>query len=548
MRSRGGAEGRPSTASSGWSGAPALLALLFFGPALLLGGAPRDGGDPPGGHRRARRPDRGALRPDPVAGWIWWRRPLRGRLAAWLNLVAMVLAIVATILVHPLVTGCVERERPMELFLVGIDHHFAPLEVRECLAVPKERRDDAARSPCTRRRGRTRRSSSPRATARSSTSRAACPTEANSRSRPSPASCRAPRIPTRPSTACGRARPPRVTSSASRRAWSRRSSARPRSRDRSGTRTSRRSQAETAGRLLDRLARGRPSRRQARPHRDARSRRAASPTAARRPRWPARLRTRRRTARSWSSAPARWRRRRHARSRRSAAAASSSRTERWSDGQALADELPRRSGRRPRRGRRSCLAAGAHRRPGGRRASRFAATGRREGAAPTAGSARSSSTSACRVTPRPAIAELPGVFLYHLDALEELVAGALAQRREAVPDVEAILAEEYGEFRAWQRTLGALPAIHSMNEWAEQIRQRELSYLPETVNGEVREAVEKLTRRLVKKILARPTSRVVRGHGEGRSLPAHRRTTCAASSGSRRAPRRDARADESAKE
>ncbi len=40
-----------------------------------------------------------------VAGWIWWFRPLRGRLAAWLNLFAMVAAILATILVHPLVTS-----------------------------------------------------------------------------------------------------------------------------------------------------------------------------------------------------------------------------------------------------------------------------------------------------------------------------------------------------------------------------------------------------------------------------------------------------------
>ena len=118
------------------------------------------------------------------------------------------------------------------------------------------------------------------------------------------------------------------------------------------------------------------------------------------------------------------------------------------------------------------------------------------------------------------IAQLPGVFLYHLDALEELVAGALAQRHEAVPEVESILAEEYGEFRTWQRTLGALPAIHSMNEWAELIRQKELSYLPDEVNGDVREAVEKLTRRLVKKILARPASRVVRGmEKEDPSLP-----------------------------
>jgi glutamyl-tRNA reductase len=115
---------------------------------------------------------------------------------------------------------------------------------------------------------------------------------------------------------------------------------------------------------------------------------------------------------------------------------------------------------------------------------------------------------------------LPGVFLYHLDALEELVAGSLAQRREAVGDVETILAQEYADFRAWYRTLDALPAIKSMQAWAEQMRQSELAHLPEHVNGEVRQAVEKLTRRLVKKLLARPTARVVKGmEREDPSMP-----------------------------
>ncbi len=110
-----------------------------------------------------------------------------------------------------------------------------------------------------------------------------------------------------------------------------------------------------------------------------------------------------------------------------------------------------------------------------------------------------------------AIGDLPGVFLYHLDALEELVAGSLAERREAVPDVETILAQEFADFRGWYRTLGALPAIQSMQAWAEEVRQVELSYLPADVNGDVRKAVEKLTKRLVQKLLARPTARVVQG-------------------------------------
>ena len=122
--------------------------------------------------------------------------------------------------------------------------------------------------------------------------------------------------------------------------------------------------------------------------------------------------------------------------------------------------------------------------------------------------------------PRCRTGELPGVFLFDLEALEELAAGALARRREAVPQAEAILAEEFAEFRAWQRALGALPAIHSVNEWAEELRQRELTYLPEGMNGEMREAVDSLTRRLVKKILGRPASRVVKGmEQEDPSMP-----------------------------
>jgi ABC-type transport system involved in cytochrome c biogenesis permease subunit len=40
-----------------------------------------------------------------VAGFLWWRRPLRGALAAWLNVSGTVLVVVAFALVHPLVTG-----------------------------------------------------------------------------------------------------------------------------------------------------------------------------------------------------------------------------------------------------------------------------------------------------------------------------------------------------------------------------------------------------------------------------------------------------------
>jgi hypothetical protein len=40
-----------------------------------------------------------------VASFLWWRRPLRGALAAWLNLGAALLLLIAVLAVHPLTVG-----------------------------------------------------------------------------------------------------------------------------------------------------------------------------------------------------------------------------------------------------------------------------------------------------------------------------------------------------------------------------------------------------------------------------------------------------------
>jgi glutamyl-tRNA reductase len=111
----------------------------------------------------------------------------------------------------------------------------------------------------------------------------------------------------------------------------------------------------------------------------------------------------------------------------------------------------------------------------------------------------------------PAVTEIPGVFLYDLEALEALTARSLAGRREAVPAVEAILAEELAAFRAWARTRRAAPAIRSLVEWAEALRQAELDRLPDAASPETRAAVDEATRRLVERLLRRPAARVRQG-------------------------------------
>ncbi len=107
--------------------------------------------------------------------------------------------------------------------------------------------------------------------------------------------------------------------------------------------------------------------------------------------------------------------------------------------------------------------------------------------------------------------ELPGVFLYDLEALEAMVADALEVRRGAVIDVDAIIEGEFGRFQTWHRSLGALPAIRSLHEWAEAVRAEELSYLSDEWNDDQRRSLDHLTKRLVRRLLGRASARVARG-------------------------------------
>lgn len=113
------------------------------------------------------------------------------------------------------------------------------------------------------------------------------------------------------------------------------------------------------------------------------------------------------------------------------------------------------------------------------------------------------------------VGEIAGVFLYDLENLEQMLAKSLASRREAVPAAEAILAEEFDGFRAWHRSRAAVPAIRSLQAWAEEIRRGELAHLPPDLAPTVRDAVENVTRRIVDRILRRPTARVRQGAEEG---------------------------------
>ena len=111
----------------------------------------------------------------------------------------------------------------------------------------------------------------------------------------------------------------------------------------------------------------------------------------------------------------------------------------------------------------------------------------------------------------PAIHELEGCYLYDIDDLESVVAESLEARRREATRAEAIVAEEASRFRAWQASRDVAPEIASLRARAEAIRSAELerarSRLGRLSESE-RLAVESMTAQIVNKLLHLPTVRM----------------------------------------
>lgn len=108
----------------------------------------------------------------------------------------------------------------------------------------------------------------------------------------------------------------------------------------------------------------------------------------------------------------------------------------------------------------------------------------------------------------PAIHELDGCYLYDIDDLEAVVAESLAGRRREAGRAEAIVAQEAEEFRAWQASREVVPAIASLRARAEEIRAGELARVRGRLSESERLTVESITSQIVNKLLHLPTVRL----------------------------------------
>jgi glutamyl-tRNA reductase len=108
----------------------------------------------------------------------------------------------------------------------------------------------------------------------------------------------------------------------------------------------------------------------------------------------------------------------------------------------------------------------------------------------------------------PSIHELDGCYLYDIDDLQAVVAETMVARRSEAERAEAIVLEEADEFRAWQASLDVVPAIASLRARAEEIRESELEKARGRLSERELKAVESITSSILNKLLHLPTVRM----------------------------------------
>ncbi len=116
------------------------------------------------------------------------------------------------------------------------------------------------------------------------------------------------------------------------------------------------------------------------------------------------------------------------------------------------------------------------------------------------------------------VRELQEVFLYDVDDLQEVVAHNAEKRRGEVQKAELIIERSTREFSDWLATLDLAPTIVHLKERLESISQAELGSLKNRLSGETFQKVEEFGRYLQGKFLGMVVKNLKSLSGDGRKL------------------------------
>jgi glutamyl-tRNA reductase len=121
------------------------------------------------------------------------------------------------------------------------------------------------------------------------------------------------------------------------------------------------------------------------------------------------------------------------------------------------------------------------------------------------------------------VRKLEGVFLYDLDDLKSVADANLRERQKEAAAAEAIVEEEVRDFLSWQKTLDVTPVVTALRHRAEQIRRDELARARKKLGpltAEQDAALEAATSAIVNKLLHTPTTELKELSKVGRAAEA----------------------------
>ncbi|MCY2929220.1 MAG: glutamyl-tRNA reductase [Planctomycetota bacterium] len=104
----------------------------------------------------------------------------------------------------------------------------------------------------------------------------------------------------------------------------------------------------------------------------------------------------------------------------------------------------------------------------------------------------------------PRLGKLPNVFLHNINDLDKVVEGTLARRRSEIPKAQAILDYEVAKFSAWRDSLDANATILQLRRRFELVQVEQLERYGRKFDPAAREQLQAFTQALINKALHQP--------------------------------------------
>jgi len=115
------------------------------------------------------------------------------------------------------------------------------------------------------------------------------------------------------------------------------------------------------------------------------------------------------------------------------------------------------------------------------------------------------------------IHKIQEVFLYDIDHLEDVISENLIKRKDEIPSAERIIKEHSRKFISWFKSLEVKPTISLLTQYYEKIRLEELHRYEHKVSEDEKNAMSKLSKGLVRKLLHYPITHL-KGLADGEEL------------------------------